>query len=191
MLAGQAGAGELKTPADTHALQTSGRPVIIIARHQFRSGQGSDMNASSAIPRAKTPWHLWAVGIVALLWNAVGAFDYLMTQTRNEMYMSAFTPEQLEYFYAFPSWAVAAWAIAVWGGVLGSILLLLRRQAAVWVFLASLVAMIFTTLYSYVLSDGLKVFGDPGSHAFSAVIFAGALGLFIYARTMQKRGVLR
>ena len=147
----------------------------------------SDLNWGNA---GKARWHFWLIGIVALLWNAMGAMDYVMTQTRNEQYMSAFTPEQLEYFYSFPAWAVAAWAIAVWGGVLGSVLLLLRRQAAVWVFLASLVAMIFTTIYSYVLSDGLTVFADPGSHAFSAVIFAGALGLFIYARTMQKRGVL-
>jgi hypothetical protein len=41
-----------------------------------------------------TPWHLWVIGIVALLWSGMGAMDYVMTQTRNAAYMSAFTPEQ-------------------------------------------------------------------------------------------------
>jgi len=31
----------------------------------------------------KTPIHLWVVGILAILWNSIGAVDYLMTQTQN------------------------------------------------------------------------------------------------------------
>jgi len=104
--------------------------------------------------------------------------------------MSAFTPEQLEYFYGFPTWVVAAWAIAVWGGVLGALLLLLRKRHAVWVFLVSFVAMVLTTIHNYVLSDGLKIFTDAGTKIFTAVIFLVALALFLYARAMSKRGVL-
>ena len=137
-----------------------------------------------------TPRHLWVVGIIALLWNSMGAMDYIMTQTRNEAYMSQFTPEQLEFFYGFPSWVVAAWAIAVWGGVLGTVLLLLRKQLAVPVFLASIVAMVITTIQNYVLSNGMEVVGDPFALAFTIVIFAVAVALYVYARAMQKRGVL-
>jgi hypothetical protein len=61
---------------------------------------------------------------------------------------------------------------------------------AVWVFLVSLVAMVVTTFHNDVLSDGLEIFADTGSHAFTAVIFVIALGLFIYAGAMHKRGVL-
>lgn len=49
----------------------------------------------------KTPWHLWLIGVVSLIWNAFGAMDYSMTATRNAAYMASFTPEQLEYFMAF------------------------------------------------------------------------------------------
>ena len=31
---------------------------------------------------SKTPVHLWIVGILALLWNAVDAFDFLATQIK-------------------------------------------------------------------------------------------------------------
>jgi hypothetical protein len=148
------------------------------------------MTESDATRTVRTPWHLWVVGVIALLWNAIGAFDYVMTETKNAVYMSAFTPEQLAFFYGFPAWVVAAWAIAVWGGVLGALLLLLRRRLAVWVFLASLVAMVVTTFHNYVLSNGLEIFRDAGSRGFTAVIFAIALGLFLYARAMHKRGVL-
>ena len=74
----------------------------------------------------KAPVHLWIVGIVSLLWNAMGVFDYLATQLELESYMSQFTEEQLAYFYGFPAWSVAAWAFGVWGAVAGSVGLLDR-----------------------------------------------------------------
>jgi len=148
------------------------------------------MTALQATRTVPTPWHLWVIGAIAVLWNAMGAFDYVMTETRNAAYMSAFTPEQLAFFYRLPGWVIAAWAIAVWGGILGALLLLLRRRLAVWVFLVSVVAMVVTTIHNYVLSNGLEIFADAGSHALTAAIFVIALGLFIYARAMSKRGVL-
>ena len=120
----------------------------------------------------------------------MGAFDYVMTQTRNEAYMSNFTPEQLSFFYGIPAWAVATWAIAVWGGVIGSLLLLIRRRHAVWVFLASLIAMAITSFQNYALSNGMEVMGDAFSLGFTAAIFLIALALFLYARAMHERKIL-
>ncbi len=137
----------------------------------------------------RTPRHLWAVGIVGFLWNSMGAFDYLMTQTRNESYMSQFTPEQLEFFYGFPAWVVAFWAIAVWGGLLGAALLLLRKRVAVPMLLASFVAMVVTAIQNYFLSNGMEVLGTVGV-LFTILIFLVALGLWRYARAMARRGVL-
>jgi hypothetical protein len=148
------------------------------------------MNESFETRTVRAPWHLWVVGAISLLWNAVGAFDYVMTQTRNAAYMSGFTPEQLAYFYGFPAWVVAAWAIAVWGGVLGALLMLLRKRLAVRVFLVSLIALSATCFYNYGLTNGMEVAGDAGSLAFSAVIYMTALALYSYSLAMQKRGVL-
>ena len=30
----------------------------------------------------KTPWHLWPVGTFALLFNAIGVFDFVMSMVR-------------------------------------------------------------------------------------------------------------
>ena len=147
------------------------------------------MSEDAVSSASRTPWHLWAVGIAGFLWNAFGAYDYLMTQTENVAYMARFTPEQLDYFYGFPTWVVALWAIAVWGGVLGCILLLLRKRLAAPVFLVSLVCMVLTSIYNFALSDGLSLMGGAAA-AFTVVIFLFALGLWLYARAMAQRGIL-
>lgn len=147
--------------------------------------------ADASVTKARPPWHVWAVGVASLLWNSFGAMDFVMTQSRNKAYMSGFTPAQLEFYYGFPAWVVAAWGIAVWGGVAGSLLLLFRRRLSVPLFLASLVGMVLTSVHNYALSNGLKVMGGAGALAFSAVIIAIGVVLLLYARSMSRRGVLR
>lgn len=138
----------------------------------------------------KAPIHLWIIGVVTLLWNAMGALDYVMTKTQNADYMAQFSEQQLEFFYGLPAWVVACWAIAVWGSVLGSLLLLLRKRAAVMVFLIAFVALCITTFQNLVLSNGLEVMGDAVHLGFSALIFLVAFGLWRYSAAMQARGVL-
>jgi len=138
----------------------------------------------------KTPMHLWVVGLVSLLWNAMGAFDYSATELRLEFYMSQFTQEQLDYFYGFPAWVIAAWAIAVWTSLLGSVGLLMRRRWAVTMFGIAIAGLAVTTLYNAVLSNGFEIMGD-GAAVFSAVIWVIAVLLLLYAIRMAGRGVLR
>lgn len=140
--------------------------------------------------RVATPKHLWIVGIVSFLWNAMGAVDYVMTETHNEAYMSQYSPELLEYFYGFPTWFIAFWAIAVWGSVVGSALLLLRIRWAGAAFLVSLLAMIPTSVYSFGLSEGASLVGASGV-VFTVAIYVVAIFLLLYSRAMCRRGVLR
>ncbi|MBK6452041.1 MAG: hypothetical protein IPF84_05610 [Proteobacteria bacterium] len=72
----------------------------------------------------------------------------------------------------------------------GSLCLLLRKAWAVWLFGTSIVAMVLTGLYSYVLTDGLALMGTGGA-IFTAVIWLIAFSLFFYARAMARCGVLR
>ena len=148
------------------------------------------MSSAAGTTTQKAPWHLWVIGVVSLLWNSMGAFDYVMTKTKNEAYMTNFTPEQLEYFHAIPPWAVAFWAFAVWGGVLGSILLILRKRLAFPVFAICIVSFLITAVHNFVLTNGLEIMGTGGS-IFSAVIFLSIVALLLYSRAMAKSGVLR
>jgi hypothetical protein len=137
----------------------------------------------------KTPVHLWIVGILAVLWNAVGAYDYIATQYKIESYMSQFTPEQLEYFYNFPVWVDAAWAIAIWASVLGSLALLMRKPLAAWLFGIAILGLATSSFYNFVLSDGKTIMGDDAV-TFTAVIWLIALFLYFYSSAMITRRVL-
>ena len=59
------------------------------------------MSGTQEKSKVDTPWQLWMIGVFALLWSSMGALDYVMTQTRNESYMSNFTLEQLEFFMVY------------------------------------------------------------------------------------------
>lgn len=141
-------------------------------------------------PATRPPLHFWIVAVLAVLWNAVGAFDYVATQLPIESYMSGFSAEQLEFFYGLPGWAVAAWAIAIWSAVLGSLALLFWLRFAFHLFVISLLAMIVTSFQNFVLSNGAEIMGAVGV-VFSLVIAAISVFLVLYSRAMQRRGVLR
>jgi len=143
----------------------------------------------SSAPRVRTPIHLWIVGVLALLWGAMGAVDYLASQMRWEPYMANFTQEQLDYFYAFPAWMVAAWAVAVWAGLAAAVGLLMRRRWAVWMFALSLVGLAVSTFYNFVLTDAAEVMGTVPT-VFTVVIWVAAIALLLYARRQAMRGVL-
>lgn len=140
--------------------------------------------------RPATPWHLWVIGILALLWNSFGAYDYLMTMTRNEAYMSAFTPAQLEYFYGFPAWMEAFWAVGVWCAFLGAVLLVLRSRWALHAFVLGLVGMAGTWFYQFTHPSPPGVLDGVGL-IMSIVIWISQILLALYAWSMLKKGVLR
>ncbi len=48
----------------------------------------------------KTPWHLWLVGVVAVLFNAIGVFDFVMSVAEGAKYMAGagMTPDQIAHY---------------------------------------------------------------------------------------------
>lgn len=139
----------------------------------------------------RSPTHLWVVGGFATLWNSFGAFDYLMTQTRNEAYLAHYTDPQRAYFDSFPIWMEAVWALGVWGGLIGSLLLLARSRFAVTAFAVSLAGLAVSTAYQYVLSDMPEGMMTPFMIGMNIAIWAVAIGLLVYATRMRRAGVLR
>ena len=146
--------------------------------------------AEATTPAPRTPWHLWVVGGLYLLWSAAGALNFVMTETHNAAYMKGFTPAQLDYFYGFPGWAVTIWGVATWGGIFGSLLLLARKCLAGPFLLVSFICQVLLTLYNFALSDGMKYMGGVAALVFSVAIFVVGFLLWRYACAMRRRGVL-
>lgn len=143
------------------------------------------------LSRNRPPVHLWLVGGVSLMWNAFGAFDYTMTQTRNAGYLASFTPEQRAYFDSLPPLVVSLWAIGVWGAFVGSVLLLLRNRHAVTAFALSLAGLAGSTIAQFALLHAPDSLRTAGMLAMNFVIWAVAIALLAYARKMLASGVLR
>jgi hypothetical protein len=149
------------------------------------------MSEASVSPQ-RTPWHFWVIAVVALLWNGFGAYDYIMSQTAGDAYLTSMgmTAPQIDYLKAMPAWMTGVWALGVWGAMAGAVLMLLRSRWAVAAFAASLVGLLISLFYTHVLSNGYEVMGQQ-SVIMNAVITAGALFFVWYSRRMAKQGVLR
>ena len=146
--------------------------------------------------RTRTPVHLWIIGVVALLWNSIGCYDYLMTRMRNTDYLASMMPDvdpnaTLAWVDAFPIWAQFGWGLGVWGGLAGAVLLLLRSRWAVWAFGLSLVGAILGLGYQIVAAPPLPGAEGAMFEVMPFVIILLALAFFLYARAMEKKGVLR
>jgi hypothetical protein len=145
---------------------------------------------------ARSPAHLWIVGILALLWNGLGAYDYLMTRMHNTDYLRMAMPEvdpqaTLAWIDSMPIYVQVGWGLGVWLGLLGSALLLLRNRWAVPSFGLSLLGSVVSLGYQLALAPPL-----PGAEGFMVTVFpyiimAVALALFLYARAQAAKGVLR
>ncbi|RPF72088.1 hypothetical protein [Aurantiacibacter spongiae] len=139
---------------------------------------------------SRAPWHLWVVGVLALIWNGFSAYDYLMTQTQNASYMAAFTPAQLDYFYGFPAWMIAFWALGVWSATAGAVLLLARSRFALTAFVLGVVGLIGASVY-HLTNPAPPGVMDGAGLVITIVIFISQIALIWYARRMRDRGVLR
>ncbi|MEH6696979.1 MAG: hypothetical protein V7675_18230 [Hyphomonas sp.] len=136
----------------------------------------------------KTPWHLWLVGGLSLLWNAFGCVDFTMTATRNAAYLEPYPQEMLDYWLNMPTWMWADWAVGVFGGLLGSIALLLRRKLAVPLFAASFIAASISMSFGFLDENAPRM---EGAGLMSGIIIVIALLLAVYAWWMSRRDVLR
>lgn len=139
----------------------------------------------------KTPAHLWIIGVISLLWNAGGAYDYVMTQTKNVAYLDMLSDAQMAFLDAGPVWFEAAWAVGVWFSVIGSLLLLLRSRVAGAAFSLSLAGLIASSVYSFGIADRTGLEMSVAQLGFTVAIFVVLVVLWVYARAMTRRGVLR
>ena len=91
-------------------------------------------------------WSFWAIGAVALIWNVLGVVNFFVQM--NPDVLAAYRESERALVEGRPAWASGAFAIAVFGGVLGCLLLLLRKSAAYYLFIASLLGVIVTMIHT-------------------------------------------
>ena len=91
-------------------------------------------------------WSFWIIGAVALIWNVMGVINFFAQM--NPDVLAAYRESERAIIEGRPAWATGAFAIAVFGGALGSLLLLLRKSAAFYLYIASLLGVIVTMTHT-------------------------------------------
>jgi surface polysaccharide O-acyltransferase-like enzyme len=125
------------------------------------------------------------VAVLALIWNLMGVMAYVMQVTMSPETLAALPEEQRQLYETTPVWATAAFAIAVNGGVLGSLLLLLKRNLAGLFLQLSLIGVVVQMFHAFFMSQSFEVLG-PGSMVMPIMVIVIAVYLVILAVKAQK-----
>ena len=127
-------------------------------------------------------WSFWIIIVVTLIFNVMGVINYFVQMHADSL--ASFPEKYRPIIEGRPAWATAAFAIAVFGGSLGSLLLLLRKSAAIYVLIASLLGVLVTMMH---------IFGVAGLRSFE--IWIGVLMQLVvtafliwYSKLVERKG---
>jgi signal transduction histidine kinase len=140
------------------------------------------------IPNSELPTSFWIIGGVFLLWNFFGLMIYYDQVTMSpEVLADTFNAAQQAFLEDMPLWATSAYAIAVTAGVIASLLLLVRNALALPVFIVSLAGVIVQDLNSFVMNDGLAVWGSSALYLPTLVLVLCVVEIW-YSRSAKAKG---
>ncbi len=138
-----------------------------------------------------TPTSFWVLVGLFLIWNLLGVFHYLtsVNATVEGLVAQGMTIKQAEVFHNTPSYHYTVFALGVWSGLLGAVLLLLRKAWAAPVFLFSAVMVII----SFVLDAVGGNLSALGLSYLGIMTFTLMLALFEawYSKRMKAHGILQ
>ena len=104
---------------------------------------GDGMNDQTV---SRVHWSFWTIGAVALIWNVMGVMNFLVQMNADAV--AAMPETHRAIIESRPAWATGGFAVAVFGGALGCLLLLLRKSAAFYLFIASLLGVVVTMIHT-------------------------------------------
>jgi len=136
---------------------------------------------------SKPPKSFYWIAGIALVWNLMGLGAYVSQVTMTPEMLNAMPDAERALYENLPAWATSAFAIAVNAGVLGCLLLLLRKSLALPLLVLSLVAALAQHFNTLVLMKALPVVG-PGGALFSAAIVIIGTYLIWMANDAKKKG---
>jgi len=137
-------------------------------------------------PRPVAGWFIIAA-VASLLFMGLGCVSYLMHVLANPATMPL---DQRAAYEAEPAWVTGAYAVAVWIGLIGALLLVVRRRPAEWALLISLIA-VLVWLAGLVLVTPLRESMSANDLLVAIVVTALTWTIYWFARHSGQRGWLR
>ena len=131
-------------------------------------------------------WSFWVIGAIALIWNVMGVINLFVQMNADAV--AAMPEAQRAIIEGRPAWATGAFAIAVFGGALGCLLLLLRKSAAYYLFIASLLGMIVHMIPYLGMAGSTIDFGPFEISIYILMPLAVAAFLIWYSKQAESKG---
>ena len=133
--------------------------------------------------------NFWIIGGAALIWNLIGLAVYISQVTAGPEAYANYTEAQQAFMTGRPAWSTSAFAIAVSTGILGSLLLLLRKALAIFMFAASLLGIVVQQVHAFVFANGFEIWGPTGLILPTTLIVI-AVALLLYSRAAKAKNWL-
>jgi len=137
-------------------------------------------------PRPVAGWFM-AGAVASLLFMGLGCITFLMHVLANPATMPL---DQRAAHDAEPLWVTVAYGIAVGVGLIGAILLVMKRRAAEWLLLVSLVA-VLVWLGGLIAVGPLRETMSANDLLVAIAIAALTWTIYWFARHSRQRGWLR
>ena len=134
----------------------------------------------------KVPTWFWVVSILALVWNLLGLMAFFTTVNMSPETLTTFPEAEQKIYRNTPIWATIAFAVAVFGGTLGSLGLVLRKNWAKPLLIASLIGVLLQNFHAFILANGLEVYGMERAVMPMIVILIGGLLIWL-ANSVQSK----
>jgi hypothetical protein len=131
-------------------------------------------------------WYMLAA-VASLLFMALGCAVYVMHVTADP---ASLPLDQRAAYAAEPAWLTGLNAVAVWVGVIGALLLILRRRLAETLLLLSFVATL-AWLAGLLLAPGLRDALSTNDVAVAVIVTLITGTIYSFARHSRQRGWLR
>jgi len=131
--------------------------------------------------KIKPPVWFWVVTVLALIWNLMGVGAYLGQAYTTPEALETLPEMERNLINGTPAWVTAAFAVAVWGGALGCLLLLLRKTAAHFVLVLSLMGIVVQMSWVFFMSNSMEVYG-PGNSIMPIMVIVVGILLILLSR---------
>ncbi|MGR6503425.1 hypothetical protein [Shewanella sp. Koi 1] len=126
-----------------------------------------------AIGVAKAPLWFYFVAFISLLWNIMGLLAFVIQMTMTPEAMAQMSPDQIKLYESTPAWLDCVFGFAVVSGVIGCLLLLVKKAFSYKMLLASLVAILVQMGYVFSIQQAAAVLGSDALMMPSVVILWG------------------
>lgn len=133
----------------------------------------------------------WIIAVIALLWNLFGVLQVLSATIWVDQLAESYPAELLSLMNELPSWYHIVFAIAVGAGVLGSLLLLLRKKLAMPVFGISLIALLIQMGYWLFATNVIEISGPLDAMLMPVIVIAFGIFIYYYSKGAAQKGWLR